>query len=150
MSDGDVRVTYRKRATALSGGGAAVVTIEDLVLTVDGRQWVAINPEDREQVERLASILLGTGMECRHGVKCEWPKCLTLTLTDALREFVNPTPPKPDEPTDYLAAVVDVNGTRWARVRPTAKCKWINEFGDYADWSMVPAVRVLSPGVSDA
>lgn len=62
------------------------------------RPLVVIDPEDREQVERLTDLmwargLLGSGV----GGRCT-PAVEVTEAQAALREFANPTPPRMDEP----------------------------------------------------
>ena len=101
---------------------------------------VVIDPEDREQVERLWIILRdGLALRSRDNLQA------------ALREFANPTPPKPEEPTTWLAAVEDADGNRWClHGGPTEPgLEWyspdLNCRAAYAD---IDAVRVLSEGWS--
>jgi hypothetical protein len=68
----------------------------------DYRPVVVIDPEDREQVERLCSGLLDI----------HWYGNAD-AMQVALRKFANPTPPKPDEPTGLGAVVEDADGIRW-------------------------------------
>lgn len=61
-----------------------------------------IDPEDREQVERLASVYFGY----HDGPSAD-------DMQAALREFANPTPPKPPRPTGMGAVVIDTDGEGW-------------------------------------
>lgn len=74
------------------GGTVARTAIHKWVLLDDGhavnldhepRPLVVIDPEDREQVERLRDILTPPGAMFRHGCG---------EIEAALREFANPTP----------------------------------------------------------
>ena len=105
---------------------------------------VVIDPEDVEQVERLAQCYIATwrggyGNETTEGIT-------TRQMRQALREFANPTPPKPEEPTGLGAVVEDAEGQTWLRDwrgywrAPDVTCRW----------AKVDAVRVLSPGVEAA
>jgi hypothetical protein len=67
----------------------------------DIRPLVVIDPEDREQVERLSVALGGDHYYGSTGI-----------LQAALREFANPKPP---EPTGLGAVVEDARGVRWVR-----------------------------------
>lgn len=108
------------------------------------RRLAIIDPEDAEQVSRLAHLI--------------WPPGGPLTqnrLSDALREFANPTPPKPDEPTGLGAVVEDAEGNRWVRdeaasVETTPRSWYRRGEGGCREWRHITAVRVLSPGVEDA
>lgn len=104
------------------------------------RPLVVIDPEYREQVERLRSLLFGNSAHA-HGIT---------EMQAALREFADPKPPKPDEPTGLGGVVEDAEGLKWVRFadsEPNEK-NWAT--GDaafnraYAD---IDAVRVLSDGV---
>lgn len=102
----------------------------DFVL--EARPLVVIDPEDREQVERLASAysdahLLATGRE---------RTLATPSLQAALREYADPTPPKPDEPTDPAAVVTDHRENTW---RLLADGDWVCTYGpdhgEYLNWA---------------
>lgn len=114
--------------------------------TLNIRPLVVIDPEDREQVERLTGALVygGAGKNDDN----HWRE-----VQAALREFANPTPPKPDEPTGWLAAVEDGDGRRWYRDgAPNESHPWreLRDDGIHARyvWREIPAVRVLSEGVT--
>lgn len=100
----------------------------------DPRPLVVIDPEDAEQVERLLGLWANQ----------ETPACGRRSLVDALREFANPTPPKPDEPTGLGAVVESDNGTRYIRQHDGW---WRGEEPCALNWTAVHAVRVLSNGV---
>jgi hypothetical protein len=112
----------------------------------DVRPLVAIDPEDREQVARLAGLLL------EH--RAAGPAISHSGIADALRSLV--APPKPDEPTGHFAVVEDIAGGRWINWRRPGnsglhECPWVlasdsEQCRDYAD---IDAVRVLSEGVRD-
>lgn len=100
------------------------------------RPLAVIDPEDDEQVARLENILEAMG--CRIGA----------SVPAALREFADPTPPKPDEPTGLGAVVEDTDGDRY--VRHHGDCKpWLPAESFAVSWQDVPAVRVLSEGVQE-
>lgn len=113
-------------------------------LAGNARPLVVIDPEDREQVERLyrtyASIEPNGQMRGSDFMQA------------ALREFANPKPPKPEEPQGQGAVVEDEDGARWLRRIEGGRNPWM--FYDKAaksttarDWPEITAVRVLSPGV---
>lgn len=104
------------------------------------RPLVVIDPEDREQVERLRLGLFGTSSHA-HGIE---------QMQQILREFANPTP-RIEEPTGVGAVVLDDGGEQWvnltrsnAHVRPWVRLDDPYEWRDFED---ISAVRVLSPGV---
>ena len=70
-------VRYRRRQWVFADGS----TMPESGTQV--RRLVVIDPEDREQVERLAQAIGAINVS---------------RLQERLREFVTPTPPKPDEP----------------------------------------------------
>lgn len=108
------------------------------------RPLVVIDPEDREAVERLATSL-GSGSHLLWGVEY---------VQERLREFANPKPPKPDEPTGLGAVVEDEEGRRYTRYDSSdVQPWWWDGKGSEAPvvrryhWDDISAVRVLSPGV---
>lgn len=74
----------------------------------EARPLVVIDPESREQVERLAA---------RIDLRCMGMLPTADEYADAvgaaLRSLV--APPKPDEPTSMSARVIDASGAEWAR-----------------------------------
>jgi hypothetical protein len=107
----------------------------------DPRPLVVIDAEDAEQVERLLESLRGMSFAAH---ACGAFTCLRA----ALREFANPTPPKPDEPTGLGAVVETANGYRWLHAYCDAGRKqWIDKEGRIKDYEEIAAVRVLSEGV---
>lgn len=113
------------------------------------RPLVVIDPEDREQVERL--------LRTYHAqYPMSWPSDTdeehARNLQAALREFANPTPPKPDEPTGLGAVVEDEDGALWISVtNKGADDRWQpnNLRSDLCrrNFRDIAAVRVLSEGV---
>lgn len=105
------------------------------------RPLVVIDPEDREQVERL--LCLGGYEVCgvSGGISVE-------NMQAALREFANPKPPKPDEPMGLGAVVEDGEGEQWVRVRRGSEdYPWAKGRNAWRYWEEIDAVRVLSEGV---
>jgi hypothetical protein len=109
------------------------------------RRLVVIDAEDREQVERLLSSLWGHAT-----TGCDYIP----VMQAALREFANPTPPKPDEPTGLGAVVEDRHGLLWTRVESgeaITRNPWYPA-GDPDvqpdEYERIKAVRILSPGVT--
>jgi len=113
------------------------------------RPLVVIDPEDREQVKRLDIALSAMSFSARN--------CGSFSvLQAALREFADPTPPKPAEPTG-LGAVVECSDGRVFvvdHVHSDGTPRWYGPDVPGGDaysrpaWSTIPAVRVLSEGVS--
>jgi len=104
------------------------------------RPLVVIDPEDREQVERLADAF-GRASSPAIG----W----TTQMQAALREFADPKPPI-IEP-QGLGAVVEASAYT-DELRPFVRCPsdtspWTDEGGNGHAWSELDAVRVLSEGI---
>ncbi|WP_377324701.1 hypothetical protein ACFJIY_07520 [Pimelobacter simplex] len=115
------------------------------------RHVVVIDPEDREQVERLESLYLSDEhRECDDTTGC---------MQEALRGLASPTPPKPDEPSGLGAVVEAVCGcdvgpqkfihdplsTRFEG-RPLVPGRtWKSACGHHA-WSVLQEVKVLNDG----
>lgn len=110
-------------------------------LATDARPVVVIDPEDREQVTLLNELIqIQPQSDTRP---------LVDVLRDALREFANPKPPKPVEPTGLGAVVEDEDGSLHVRTSGHIVNPWRSETdGSSRSWSLVAAVRVLSAGVS--
>lgn len=113
------------------------------------RPLVVMDPEDREQVERLAQAY----HECDH--IAPWSELHNVTrvaITDALvfalRSLI--APPKPEEPTGKWAVIEDGGGrclirSAWA----SSDRPWnVLGTGDYLDYADINVVRVLSQGVT--
>ena len=122
-------------------------------MSVDGHQFpmlypdyntrplILIDPEDREQVERLVAAVYEQPYATKvAGTVEHWQA--------ALREFANPTPPKPDEPTGLGAVVEDANGVRWVKVFEGDMWQDHRDRSIWRGWNGVNAVRVLSEGVA--
>jgi hypothetical protein len=108
---------------------------------VDVRPVIVIDPADREQIERLAWLLITQGAVGNNVAHSG--------LRAALREFANPTPPKPEEPTGLGAVVEDAEGRKYVRTADTDCSKpwsYANNYTDF-DWPNIDVVRVLSKGV---
>lgn len=97
------------------------------------RPLALIDPEDRQQLKRLVFA-------------CSLPVAWTV-LRDALREFANPTPPKPDEPTGLCAVVEDADGVQWAHHPGLFALPWYAPNHHSRTYAEIAAVRVLSEGV---
>lgn len=124
----------------------------------DARPLVVIDAEDREQVERLARAShdaihkigdFDSKTDLSRGV-------LTELMQAALREFADPTPPKPEEPTGLGAVVEDDAGRIYTRYETDAEPQpwWQSAHGPEHDvvrrfsWEDINVVRVLSEGVT--
>lgn len=114
------------------------------VLSVRPEQFrpvVTIDPEDREQVERLWDAIMDVAV--------------IGDMQDALREFADPKPPRPDEPTGLGAVVEDTDGVLWVRAGDdhggVLDDNWRQtggeHVGNWSEWERIAAVRVLSEGV---
>ena len=120
-----------------------------------GARLVVIDPEDREQVERLRVALVEAGAfrpvlnlvgEAHAILRRE-------QVTTALHAFANPTPPI-FEPSGLGAVVLDSQGRIWVRyLRPGTSAPWVwseapSDIESRSVWSAIPAVEVLSEGVA--
>lgn len=111
------------------------------------RPLAVIDPEDSDQVARLAALLRAHGWTTNDSGFSNTP--------EALREFANPTPPKPEEPTGLGAVVRTVDGDLYLRDKTTTTvAHWKRARGEdsgrryrYAD---LPVVETLSEGVPHA
>ena len=100
------------------------------------RPLVVIDPDSDDDLSRLWRLLPDNLVSADQ-------------LQAALREFANPTPPKPDEPTGDGAVVEDASGYRWVRIAGNAvgSPPWRHRGHTARWWEHVTAVRVLSEGV---
>lgn len=124
------------------------VSDDSAIATV--RPLVVIDPEDRQQLERLADAF----------TEAEDSRTITASqhrvdaMRDALCSLINP--PKPPEPTGLGAVVEDADGVLWVRVSSGwfRACTGGNSRGRYRRYTGVDsddpiaAVRVLSEGVT--
>lgn len=107
------------------------------------RPLVVIDPEDREQVERL--------LHRYHSWKwtADIANASITDMQDALREFANPTPPKPDEPRGLYAVVEDDRAVEWVRANRSGVAPWKCLTNDrWFDYEDISVVHVLSEGVT--
>lgn len=108
----------------------------------DVRPLVVIDPDSDDDLSRLWRLLPDNLVSADQ-------------LQAALREFANPTPPRPDEPTGLGAVVEDEDGDEWIRVggprdglpRPWAGRGNVADLRDWHRYADIAAVRVLSEGV---
>lgn len=105
----------------------------------DHRRLLVIDPEDREQIERLESAMADAlGWTLLHnGPRVDG-------LQAALRSLL--APPKPDEPTGLGAVVEDTAGERWVRFCDSWRLD--QSPAGYRSYSAIDVVRVLSVGVT--
>jgi len=109
------------------------------------RPLVVIDPEDREQIERLMPLLFHSGA---------FPEARAISMTAgvtavqaALRELANPTP-RIEEPTGLGAVVATEGDGDYIRVSVELLNPWLNvQTGTQVHWDRINAIRVLSPGV---
>lgn len=106
------------------------------------RRLVVIDPDDRDEVERL---LLAYGVVNSPG---NLSRCIP-TMQDALREF-SEGKPLIEEPTGLGAVVEDARGGRYVLLHPGERCPWaVVGIGSNQRWQDIDAVRVLAPGWSE-
>jgi hypothetical protein len=118
----------------------------------DARPLVVIDPTDRVQVERLRD-LWDEAHEDQQGHKPSQSAkgARGNALQAALREFADPKPPKPEEPTGLGAVVEDEVGVLWVRDADRSE-RWFSgpasAIPRRVTWDEIDAVRVLSEGVT--
>lgn len=121
----------------------------DTIVDRDIRPLVVLDPEDREQVERLVT-LWSEAFDDVPPVPVEVD-----FMQAALREFVDPKPPRPEEPTGLGAVVEDEAGEKHVRAGITHggtmhDC-WRQvtgrDIGYWQRWDRLNVVRVLHEGV---
>jgi hypothetical protein len=110
----------------------------------DYRPLVVIDPEDRQQVDRLCDAL--SRLEILSEGWDDGPR--RRRCADALREFANPTPPKPTEPTGLGAVVEDADGMKWILVYDHTMWQQHHDRATWRHYSELAVVRVLSEGVT--
>ncbi|HJR88953.1 MAG TPA: hypothetical protein VJ782_02205 [Aeromicrobium sp.] len=113
------------------------------------RRLAVIDPEDRQQVERLglAYLDMATTRGGPDRDAFDIPETVE-QMQAALREYATPTPPKPEEPTALGAVVVDSHEVEYVHLGSGLWTYGTTDgpAGSFA-WPNVDAVRVLSPGV---
>lgn len=132
---------YLAPATGSVHAAENVEGVHDAVIGSTFIPCVVIDPEDREQVERLWRAW--TTLAPEHRLAQD-------NMHAALREFANPKPPKPAEPTGLGAVVEDAEGERYVRRDDSCPPVWVHATGGSLprSWKSLDAVRVLSEGVS--
>lgn len=123
--------------------------VDDADISGSARPLVVIDPEDREQVERLAKCYREVHGEAE--LTDEPWSAPGLRMQAALREFASPTPTKPDEPTGLGAVVEDARGalhvlTPRTREADVPEARWIDRLGDFRSWDAIDVVKVLDTG----
>ena len=107
------------------------------------RPLVVIDPENREQVERLCAAMKANGWT---GIDDEAPD----DMQTALRSLLEPE--RPEEPKGKYAVVQDASGAEWVRCTNEGRSDWLRAgwftSEEWTDWSEIRAVKVLSEGVS--
>lgn len=111
---------------------------------------VTIDYEDREQVERLMRVVRDRTFES--GDTYPGMTRFADAMQAALREFADPKPPKPEEPTGLGAVVEDAESKFWIRTSaPGDDADDLNKpwyrRGVRRNWQIVDAVKVLSDGI---
>ena len=118
-------------------------------VATDLRRLAVIDPEDREQVERLAKAHhFAVGFARWDALHPNTRRDLTDAMKTALRAGAEP--PKPEEPTGIGAVVEDARGERWVRNAAGADGNHWLRVGPptlWATWFDIDVVRVLSEGV---
>jgi hypothetical protein len=106
--------------------------------------FVVIDPEDHDAVARLLGLLI----QHTSGPGVLW-EMKYADAQQALREFADPKPPKPDEPTGLGAVVEDAEGDLWVRCDAEDHGSWrrANDDALWRDYLSIDAVRVLSEGI---
>jgi hypothetical protein len=113
-------------------------------LISEARPLVVIDPEDDEQVGRLLKVWYEIDATIHYSDE------RIIATREALREFADPTPTEPDEPTKCYAIVIDHDGAEWVRIAAGSGYGrvWARLGGnELAKWAELCAVRVLSEGV---
>jgi hypothetical protein len=126
--------------------------------TAEARPLVVVDPDDRDQVERLVSAYAAHYPKVVTGLPfgTDPSPWFVESMQTVLREFANPTPPKPEEPTGLGAVVEDSEGRLWTRVADaTGKLYWMrtevtetSASSVWTSWAGTHAVKVLSEGVT--
>lgn len=120
----------------------------DTVLDRPARRLVVIDPEDRVQVEEFAQAYVATWHGARRGESTL--EITTRQMQVALREFATPQP-RIEEPTLPGAVIKTTDGKFWVRGEVLGEFPWTSPAdaacADWAAWSELDVVKVLSPGV---
>ena len=114
------------------------------------RPLLVLDPEDREQVERLTRTYL---RDYDGGVATVPQPGEVNSMQAALRSLLSSA--KPEEPKGDGAVVVDAEGNRYVRIGRDSRAQWMavvprNPDRPWRYWSGIDAVRVLSEGIGEA
>ena len=130
-----------RREVGISGGTAHLRFIARAFHDAQFGRLVVIDPEDREQVERMAVAYAN-----ERGLILP-DSSLSDALQAALREFANPTPPRPDEPTGKWA-VVTAFGVTYVRAAWASEKPWSRVGTDRFDsWAEMDVESIEFEGV---
>ena len=136
---GNLVATKNRGASWHAAGG---IDLEVTCQIADARPLVVIDPEDPKEMDRFLGLLRRGNFSVH--------SCGTSArdyLAAALREFANPTPPKPEEPTGLGAVVEDGQGLKWVRLGQDLADWYSDDLVAWRQWGDISAVRVLSEGV---
>lgn len=122
---------------------AGDVEVPPVEVKFNGRSLALLDPEDREQMERLAALV----PPCENPETCGQPKrCWAKRLQAALREFANPKP-RIEEPQGLGAVVERQDGEVAVSIDADLdSSRWADRDGGFHYWSDLDVVRVLSEG----
>lgn len=109
----------------------------------DARPLVVIDPEDRQQAERLSVRFHNEFQGERRVIEGGYVDAMQA----ALREFADPKP-RIEEPTGLGAVVEDEDGSLLIRNAPHGSRPWVTIHGATFEWADIDPVRVLSEGVT--
>ena len=140
VDEGGIRFTVIDAEHAIDGDGD-----DWYIESIDGiRPLLVIDPEDREQVERLARVY--TDRRVNPNV-CAVPSMVADRLQAALREFAQSEDP---EPMGLGAVVRDGNGADWVRIQTIYSSPFLRRGANGTQlqkWADLPRpLTVLSPG----
>lgn len=105
------------------------------------RPLVVIDPEDRDQVERLLSRYLNEYDGMDSPARKDEVDCFQIALRSLVAD------PKPEEPQGLGAVIEESSGERLVRTSDENDRAWTDENGDSWPWRKLAVVRVLSEGL---
>lgn len=116
-------------------------------LHASARRLVVIDPESDEDAERLGELVGKWADRVPYSNMREDGDLTHLdAMQAALREFANPKPPRPEEPTGWGAVVEDRDGHYWTLIAPEAKV-WANYSEGRGRYDDIETVRIVHEGV---